>query len=343
MKILLIGGTGTISTEITKLLAEQGNNVCVLNRGGKNHRIPASVTVITADIHDEAAAKAAIGNESFDAVADFIAFDKRHLERDFRLFKGKTKQFIFISTASAYQKPPVSFPITESTPLKNPYWQYSRNKIECEDYLTGLFRDENFPVTIVRPSHTYDDESQVLGGWRILSRIYRQKYVIIPGDGTTLWTLTHSRDFARGFAGLVCNPRSIGNAFHITSDEALTWNQIYQIYADALGVPLKAVHISSDFICDCFLPDTRDMLGNLTGDKANNGVFDNSKIKNLVSDFKAVIRFERGVKGGISYFLKNQELIRGDELYDEWCDTVIAARKAALDTVMEWNKSKAVN
>jgi len=340
MKVLLIGGTGTISTEITRLLAKRGHNVYILNRGGKNHRVPDTVKTIITDINNETEAGNAIGNNTFDVVADFIAFEKSQLERDYRLFRNRTKQFIFISTASAYQKPPAGFPITESTPLSNPYWQYSRNKTECEDYLTGLFRNDGFPITIVRPSHTYNEESQVLGGWHILSRIFRQKRVIIPGDGATLWTLTHSKDFALGFVGLTGNPRAMGNAFHITSDEALTWNQIYQTYADALNVPLKAVHISSDFICDAYYTDKRDMRGNLTGDKSNNGVFDNSKIKAAVPGFKAVIPFHQGVLGGVDYFLNNKDLQEGDAVYDEWCDTVIEAQDTALNKVLEFNKTR---
>lgn len=337
MKILFIGGTGTISTSITKLLASCGEQLYLLNRGNFDNRVPEGVKIIKADIHDEDAVGYALGTQEFDVVADFIAFERKHLERDYRLFKGRTKQFIFISSASAYQKPPVSFPITESTPLANPYWEYSRNKIDCEDYLMKIYRDEGFPITIVRPSHTYDEHKPVIGGWKVLSRIYRQRPVIIPGDGLTLWTLTHSSDFAKAFAGLLGNPHAIGDAFHITSDDALTWNQIYQIYADALGVPLNVVHVASDFICGCSLEDTR---GSLLGDKSNNAVFDNSKIKKLVPGFHSTIRFDQGVKPCVEHFLKNESLQAGDELYDEWCDKVISAQQAALEKVLEWKMAK---
>lgn len=338
MKILFIGGTGTISTSITGLLADRGEDLYLLNRGNSNNRVPEGVKVIKADIHDEDAAGKAIGNQDFDVVADFIAFERKHLERDYRLFKGRTKQFVFISSASAYQKPPVSFPITESTPLANPYLEYSRNKIDCEDYLMKIYREEGFPITIVRPSHTYDERRSVIGGWAPVSRIFRQKTVIIPGDGSTLWTLTHSADFAKAFAGLLGNPHAIGDSFHITSDEVLTWNQIYRIYADTLGVPLNAVHVSSDFIGGCSLDNMR---GNLLGDKANNAVFDNSKIKKLVPDFQATIRFDQGIKPCIEYFLQNKSLQAGDELYDEWCDMVVSTQQAALEKVLEWKKAKA--
>ncbi|MDR1689417.1 MAG: SDR family oxidoreductase [Clostridiales bacterium] len=338
MKVLFIGGTGTISTEITKLMAERGNDVYLLNRGSKNHTVPENVKILKADIYNEEESKKVIGDNSFDVVADFIAFHKSALERDYRLFNGKTRQFIFISSASAYQKPPVSFPITESTPLANPYWEYSRNKIECEEYLVKKYREDGFPITIVRPSHTYNDYSTVIGGFEVLSRMLRGKKVIIPGDGATLWTLTNSRDFAKAFAGLCGNVHAIGDAFHITGDEVLTWNQIYQIYADALSVKLNAVHISTDFLCDCA---TEDLRGSLTGDKSNNAVFDNSKIKKLVPDFCATTRFDQGVLPCVKYFMENKKLQDGDEKYDRWCDAVIAAQEAALLSVIKWREEQA--
>ncbi|GHU73991.1 hypothetical protein FACS1894188_00950 [Clostridia bacterium] len=331
MKVLFIGGTGNISLYITRLLAENPDyEVYLLNRGSKNKGIPANVRIITADIHDENAARAAVGELEFDAVADFIAFTVPDLERDYRIFKGKTKQFIFISSASAYQKPPVSFPITEDTPLINPYWQYSRDKIACEEYLLKLAREENFPVTIVRPSHTYSDEINVLslGGWAALSRLQRGKTIIIPGDGTTLWTLTHSRDFAKAFAGLLGNAHTIGHTLHITSDHALTWNQIYELHARELGVPLKAIHVSSEFICRTHFSD---MWGDLIGDKSNNGVFDNSKIKKVVPDFNASIRFDQGVKECVARYLSDSELQKPDEEFDKWCDAVIRIYNEAIN------------
>ena len=328
MRTLFIGGTGTISLEITRLLSSMGEELYLLNRGNNAELVPKNVKTIKADINDEESVKKILSGMTFDVVVDFIAFVKPQLERDYRLFKDITKQFIFISTASAYQKPPVSFPITESTPVANPFWKYSRDKIECENYLMDLFRSSGFPVTIVRPSHTYGDQSNVLGGWNVFSRIQRELEVIIPGDGTTLWTLTHSRDFAKAFAGLLGNPHAIGDTFHITSDEALTWNQIYQIHADALGVPLRPFHIATDFLSALSKDDYE---GSYKGDKSNNGVFDNSKIKRVVPGFVATTRFDKGVLPIAEYFLANKELQKPDNAFDKWCDAVIAAQREVLE------------
>lgn len=335
MKALFIGGTGIISTAITELFAQQGGELYLLNRGSRNDRLPGNVHLIKGDISDERTVAGLISGMSFDVVADFIAFTVDQAERDYRLFNGKTRQYIFISSASAYQKPPLSYPVTESTPLVNPYWQYSRNKIACEEYLMRQHRENGFPVTVVRPSHTYDDRYLPLDGWQVAKRMLEGKRVIIHGDGTTLWTLTHNSDFAKGFVGLMGNVHVIGDAFHITSDERLTWNQIYMIIADALGVELKAVHVPSEFIAAC---SPTDQLGNLIGDKANNAIFDNTKLKRFVPDFAATTRFDQGVRKTIANILNHPELQKPDPAYDDWCDRVIAAMDAALDAVRSGNR-----
>lgn len=267
--------------------------------------------ILQADIQDEARVAQLIEDLDFDVVADFIAFEPAQLERDVRLFKGKTKQFIFISSASAYQTPLSDYRITEGTPLSNPYWAYSRNKIACEDYLLKEYRENGFPITIVRPSHTYDERSLPLGvhgskgSWQVAKRMLENKPVIIHGDGTSLWTLTHSRDFAKGFIGLMGNLHAIGESVHITSDESVTWNQIYEVIADALGVKLRAVHVSSEFLDACSKEDFR---GSLLGDKANTVVFDNAKLKRLVPGFTAVTRVDQGIKETVENILAHPEL-----------------------------------
>ncbi len=338
MKALFIGGTGTISSAITRQLAEQGCELYVLNRGNRNADVPAEVKLIQGDINDEAGIAELIADLNFDVVADFIAFRPEQLERDYRLFAGKTKQFIFISSASAYQTPLSDYRITEGTPLSNPYWEYSRNKIACEDYLMKQYREESFPVTIVRPSHTYNERSIPLGvhgskgSWQVAKRMLEGKPVIIHGDGTSLWTMTDSRDFAKGFIGLMGNLHAIGEAVQITSDESLTWNQIYEAIANALGVRLNAVHVASEFLDAC---STEDYRGGLLGDKANTVVFDNSKLKRLVPEFVATTRFDQGIKDTIRHILAHPELQVADEAFDAWCDKVVAAMDAAARMVRE--------
>ena len=328
MKILFIGGTGTISAAISKLLISQGHDLYLLNRGQRNDTLPKGAHCLIADVNDEEKVAGLIKDLDFDCVVDFIAFVPEHLQRDYRLFKDKTKQFIFISSTSAYQKPLSDYRITESTPLANPYWQYSRNKIACEDYLMKLYREEGFPVTIVRPSHTYDERKVPLGvhgnigSWAIVKRIIEGKQVIIHGDGTSLWTMTHAADFAKGFIGLIGNIHAQGEAVHITSDETLTWNQIYRCIADAVGKPLKAIHVSSEFL-DAAGP--YDFQGGLLGDKANSVVFDNAKLKRLVPGFVAEKRFDQGIKETIDYILTHKECQLEDEVFDCWCDDVIEA------------------
>jgi len=325
MKILFIGGTGTISTAISRKLLAEGHELYLLNRGNRNAELPGAHFLI-ADVNDEKKVADLIKDLDFDVVADFIAFTPDQLERDFRLFNGKTRQFIFISSASAYQKPPENYIITEDTPLSNPFWEYSRNKIACEEYLLKKYKEDKFPITIVRPSYTYDERVVPMsihgerGSWQVLKRMLEGKKIIIHGDGTSLWTMTHTRDFAKGFVGLLGNPQTIGEAIQITSDEVLTWNRIYECIAQALGVKLNAVHISSDCLADhCYF----DLRSGLIGDKANSVVFDNSKVKRLVPGFSADIPFEQGIKETVDYILVHPELQKIDKEFDSWCDKMI--------------------
>lgn len=331
MKALFIGGTGTISTDVVELAQQRGWEITLLNRGSK--KLPEGVGSITADIHDEEAVAKAIADESYDVVAQFIAYTAEDVERDIRLFRNKTKQYIFISSASAYQKPLADYRITESTPLVNPYWQYSRHKIAAEEVLMTAYRTSGFPITIVRPSHTYNGTKPPVslhgnkGNWQILKRILDGKPVIIPGDGSSLWTLTHSKDFVKGYVGLMANPHAIGNAFHITTDESMTWNQIYQTIADALGKPLNALHVASDFLARH--GGNYDFRGELLGDKAATVVFDNSKIKRLVPDFICTTSMADGLRQSVQYMLSHPETQTPDPEFDSWCDRVADAMAAA--------------
>lgn len=336
MKILFIGGTGTISMAITKLIASRGDEIFLLNRGNRNKELPGNVKTIIADINDEEAAAKALQGMIFDCVGEFIGFVPEQLERDFRLFNGRTKQFIYISSASAYQKPPESHVITEDTPLENPYWEYSRNKIACENYLMERYHKDGFPVTIVRPSHTYDERAVPLGvhgrngSWQVVKRIREGKKVIIHGDGTSLWTITHNSDFAKAYAGLIGKPEAIGEAFHITSSESVSWNRIYQAIADALGVELKPYYVASQTLADM---GDYDLTGSLIGDKANSVIFDNSKVRQLVPDFKAEISAEEGIKKTVEYILGHRKFQIDDPEFDIWCDKVISALEGAKEAV----------
>jgi nucleoside-diphosphate-sugar epimerase len=302
MKILFIGGTGTISSACAQLALARGFELTLLNRGRQPARPGA--WQITVDITNFAATTAAFDNERWDAVVDFISYTPADVEQRIALFRGRTGQFIFISSASAYQKPPLQFPITESTPLVNPFWDYSRNKIACEERLLRAIREEKFPVTIIRPSWTYDERRITVPvnskkSFTVVDRLRRGQPVIVPGDGTSLWTMTHNTDFAKGLVGLLGHQDAIGQAFHITSDEVLTWNQIYETVAEVAGVPKpKLVHIASDFITAC-LPE---FAGGLHGDKANSAVFDNSKIKRFVPDFVATTKFRDGIARSVKWF-----------------------------------------
>ena len=332
MKILFIGGTGTISMAITRLLAKQGHDLYLLNRGTRNDEIPSGVKTIIADISNEEETAKRLEGMTFDCVGEFIGFVPEQLQRDFRLFKDKTRQFIYISSASAYQKPPKGYVITEETPLENPYWEYSRNKIACEKLLMDLYRNEGFPVTIVRPSHTYDERSVPLGvhgnggSWQVVKRIKEGKQVIIHGDGTSLWTITHNSDFAKAYVGLIGNPKAIGEAFQITTDESVSWNEIYGAIAEALGVELKPYYVSSQTLVDM---SSYDFLGSLIGDKSNSVVFDNSKVKALVPDFRAEVSAKEGIRMTVQNVLLHPEYQNEDKEFDEWCDRVICTLENA--------------
>ena len=304
MRVLFIGGTGIISTACTRVAAERGIDLTLLTRGQHAADLPAKIHTLTADIDDPAAAARALENTTFDAVVDWIAFTPAHVERDLALFRGRTRQYIFISSASAYQKPPGHYLIGESTPLANPYWQYSRDKIACEEFLIKAYREEGFPITIVRPSLTYG-ETQIplaVNSWpksyTIVNRMRRGKKVIVPGDGTSLWVITHNSDFAKGLVGLLGHRQAIGEAFHITSDEAMCWDQFYRLTAEAAGVEAQLVHMPSDFLAACY----PEKLGSLIGDKSVSVVFDNSKIKRFVPGYCATTRFSEGIRGTITWF-----------------------------------------
>jgi len=337
MKALFIGGTGTISMAITKALAVNDNwDLYLLNRGNRQAEIPEGINVICADINDEEDVKEKLAGMKFDTVCDFIGFELTQVERDYRLFKDITKQYMYISSASAYNKPCRSYKITEGTALANPHWEYSRNKIKCERFLMDMYEQNGFPVTIVRPSHTYDDRSVPLGAhgdkgsWQVLKRMMEGKQVIIHGDGTSLWTMTKNEDFAKGFIGLMGNVHAIGEAFQITSDESLTWNQIYQSVADALGVELKPYYVPSDMLDKT---SKYDFEGGLLGDKAHSVVFDNSKIKSIVPEFKCTIRFDQGVRSTIENILAHKEYQIEDPEFDEYCDKLIAAMEAVKEAM----------
>jgi nucleoside-diphosphate-sugar epimerase len=304
MRVLFIGGTGIISTASTALAAQRGIDLTLWNRGRRAALLPAEVKTAAVDIEDEAGAALALGDAHFDAVVDWVAYSPAEIERDLRLFRGRTRQYIFISSASAYQKPPAHYLITESTPLSNPYWEYSRNKIACEERLLRAYREEGFPVTIVRPSLTYGDTQVTLAvnswakSYTVVNRMRCGKKVIVPGDGTSLWVITHNTDFAKGLVGLLGHEQAVGHAFHITSDEVMTWDQFYRIVGEAAGAQPQLVHIPSDFIAAC-LPDE---MGSLIGDKAASTVFDNTKIKRFVPGYCATLPFAQGIRRTLAWF-----------------------------------------
>ncbi len=305
MKALFIGGSGNISFPVSQLALQKNIDLYHLNRG--NNPAIKDVKTLIADIGKIAESKKVLAGHTWDVVVNWVAFTPEDIMRDFELFEGKTKQYIFISSASAYQKPPVNYIIKESTPLENPFWDYSRNKIACEELLLKLYREKNFPVTIVRPSHTYYSVIPVtLGGWTeytVVDRIKKGKPIVVQGDGTSLWTITHATDFAKGFVGLMLNKLAIGEAFHITSDEVLTWNQVYETLAEAAGCRANIIHITSVYIADFAdknnFPSVR---GTLLGDKMYSAVFDNSKIKSLVPEFICTTPFAVGIKQTLKWF-----------------------------------------
>ncbi|GAA1747117.1 NAD-dependent epimerase/dehydratase family protein [Agromyces humatus] len=299
LRILFIGGNGTISGASSDLAVQRGYDLTLLNRGRSSQRMPITGTRhLTGDAEDAASIAAAIGDETFDVVANFRAFSPEQVARDIELFEGRTRQYVYISSASAYQKPVARLPITESTPLRNPFWQYSRDKIAGEELLVAAYRERGFPMTIVRPSHTYDEASvPLLGGWTAIDRMRRGEPVVVHGDGTSLWTVTHTRDFAVAFVGLLGNEGALGEAFQITSDEVLTWNQIASALAAAAGAEFRPAHIASDAIAR----ELPELGAGLLGDKAHSVIFDNSKVKALVPEFRAVIPYWRGAREMIAW------------------------------------------
>lgn len=325
MHALFIGGTGIISTAVTKLALAQGWEITLLNRGLHPELSHPNLHILRGDIHAEEAIKTLLADRKFDTVIDFIAYTPDEMARDIRLFSQKTAQYIFISSASAYAKP-TQFPIVETCALDNPYWDYSQKKAQCEAVLMQEYQSRQFPVTIVRPSHTYSEKSLPLaihgaaGPWQTLARMQRHEPVIVPGDGTSLWTITHSDDVAKGIVGLMGNAAAIGQAYHITGDEALSWNSIYAIIAKALSVEPILAHVSSDFLIAC----DADMRGGLLGDKANTTVFDNQKIKQAVPSFITRISAEEGLTRSVKHLLATPELQKNDPAFDAWCNRVLA-------------------
>ena len=301
LTVLFIGGTGVISTACVQTALQAGYEVTVLNRGATSTRtVPEGAEVVHADIRDAASVATALAGRTFDVVCDFVAFTPEHVQTDLDLFTGRIGQYVFISSASAYQKPPARLPILESTPLRNPFWQYSRDKIACEDLLNQAYRDHGFPVTIVRPSHTYDPSLvPTMGGWTDIERMRQGRPVVVLGDGTSLWTLTHHTDFARAFVGLLGRPQAYGDAFTITSDNVLSWNQIYLALANAAGVAKPhLVHIASDTIAAA----DPDLGPGLIGDKAHSVIFDNTKIKTLVPGWVATVPWNVGAREMVAWF-----------------------------------------
>jgi nucleoside-diphosphate-sugar epimerase len=331
MKILFIGGTGIISTASTALAAERGMDVTLLSRGQHASPLPTGVKTLIADVNDPAILQK-FEHESFDAVVDWIAFTPADIERDLKLFRGRTRQYVFISSASAYQKPQTHYLITESTPLANPYWDYSRNKIACEERLMQAYRDEGFPVTIVRPSLTYGETliPLVLNSWQqsytAVDRMIRGQKMVVPGDGSSLWVITHNTDFAKGLVGLLGHPQAIGHAFHITSDEVLTWDQLFRIVGAAVGVEPQLLHIPSDFIAAC-LPEKK---GTLIGDKSVSVVFDNSKIKRFVPGYSATTTFADGIRQSIAWFNADPSRKQIDHQVNATLDKLISAYEKGM-------------
>jgi len=336
MKVLFVGGTGLISSACTSLAVERGVDLFLLNRGG-HPNLARGAKTITADFHDEAATERALAGHKFDVVVDWIAFTPEDIERDLRLFRDRTDQFVFISSASAYQKPLGYWLISEETPLVNPFWDYSQNKIACEERLTRAYREDGFPVTIVRPSLTYGDTQAplIVNSWErpftAIARMRAGKELIVPGDGTSLWTITHNSDFAVGFVGLFGRREAIGEAFTITSDEVLTWDEIYRQTAAAADVEVRIVHIASDFIAAC-MPD---MTGTLLGDKSRSAVFDNTKIKRLVPDFATRTPYAAGIRRTVAWFDADPARQQVDAEMDAKWDRLIAAYEQGLAKAIE--------
>ena len=328
MKVLFIGGTGIISSACTQLAVERGIDLYLLNRGQSVRPVPAGAKVLHGDLRDPASLAAALGDHQFDAVVNWIAFTPEHIEADLKAFGGRTGQYVFISSASAYQKPVSLLPITESTPLHNPFWEYSRNKIACEERLTRAYREDGFPVTVVRPSHTYDQTLLPMdGGYTVVNRMRQGKRVIVHGDGESLWVLTHHRDFAVGFVGLLGNPHALGETFHITGDELQSWNAIFRTVARAAGTSARMVHLPSDFIA----ARDPDWGAGLLGDKAHSVIFDNAKIRRAVPDFNPAISFARGADEIMAWYDADPARQVVDEALDRRMDDMIAAYDRMLE------------
>ena len=325
MKVLFIGGTGVISSACAALAVQQDIELTLLNRGRSTARpAPIGAAVLHGDIRDPASVETALAGQSFDVVVDWIAFTPQHVQTDIDLFQGRVGQLIFISSASAYQTPPASLPVTESPLLDNPFWEYSRQKIACEELLVRAYRDAKFPMTIVRPSHTYDaTKVPLFGGYTSLKRMKQGRPVLVYGDGTSLWTLTHTRDFAKGFVPLLGNARAIGEAVHITSDEWLSWDQIYGTMAAALGVEPKLVHVPSELV------NAYDPLHGegLLGDKSHSMIFDNSKIKRLAPGFACTTPFAWGAGEIVAW----HEADRARQVIDPFVEDLIERVLAAYE------------
>jgi nucleoside-diphosphate-sugar epimerase len=304
--ILFIGGTGVISAAAAQRAVALGHRLTILNRGRSTRPVPDGAEVLNADVRDASAVGEALAGREFDAVADFITYTPDQAKASLDLFSGRTGQYVFISSASAYQKPPTRLPIRESTPLKNPFWQYSRDKIACEELFFGAYREQDFPVTVVRPSHTYDrTKIAMVGGWTDIHRMRAGLPVMVHGDGTSLWTLTHSQDFAKAFVGLLGRPQAVGESYTITSDEFLPWNQIYQLFARAAGVAEpELVHVASESIA----AHSDELGANLLGDRSHSVVFDNTKIKSLVPDYCATIPFADGAREIVEWYDSHPDL-----------------------------------
>jgi nucleoside-diphosphate-sugar epimerase len=326
MKVLFIGGTGIISSACSELAIQQGIDLYLLNRGLSIRPMPRGATHLRADLRQPESVVSAVGEHTFDAVVQWMAFIPEQIRSDIKLFGGRTGQYIFISSASAYQKPPSSLPITESTPLINPFWQYSRDKAACEELLLAAERASGFPFTVVRPSHTYDRTLLPFhAGYTSVARMRSGKPVVVHGDGTSLWTMTHHQDFAVGLVGLLGNPQAIGQTYHITSDESLSWNQIFKLVAQAAGVEPRLVHVPSELIAR-YDPEWG---ASLLGDKAHSMVFDNRKIRQAVPNFHPVIPFWQGAKEIMAWYDADPSRQVVDIHFDAVQDRLIAAMERA--------------
>lgn len=338
MKVLFVGGTGTISSAVTEKTAREKMDLYILNRGRNNDEVPEGVKIIIGDIRDVERTKEQLKGHKFDVVVNWVAFEPEHVKADIEIFKDITKQYIFISSASCYQRPVSHYLITESTILSNPLWDYSRKKIECEDVLIRAYRETGFPVTTVRPSYTYGKtmlpfilNSRTLR-WTIADRMLKGKKIIVPGDGTSLWTMTHNTDFAKGFFGLMGNIQAIGHPFHITSDEVLTWDQIAGLIGDALGVKPEIIHMPSQFISKVI----KESAGGLLGDKSVSVVFDNSKIKRYVPGFTATTSFAEGIKDTVKWYMEDGDRMAIDDEFNRGCDYLIKCYEKALNEVVAY-------